>query len=117
MHVQPQRKEVLFESTAKFAVAATLALLLITSAALSVSHALHQKLHPDSSASAHSCLVCSLSKGQVNSAAAAPILAVFVSSLFFFIPAVRSVRLPAADRRLSLNRGPPSVSLSRRIVG
>ena len=115
--VQRQRTFKAFDGATKSALSGFLAFVLLVSATLSVSHAFHQKLHTDNSSSGHSCLICSLSKGQVNAADVAPILAIFVSSLLFFIPVLRLTRLPAADRRLAPNRGPPSSSSSRRVVG
>ena len=110
-------KSLVLAGAAKSALAALLAFLLVVSGTLSVSHAFHQKLHGKNTAPGHSCLICSLSKGQVNAADVAPILAIFVSSLFFFVPLLRAARLPVSDRRLAPNRGPPSVPSSRRVVG
>jgi hypothetical protein len=110
-------KSLVSAGAAKSVVAALLAFLLMVSAALSASHAFHQKIHGGNTVSGHSCLICSLSKGQVNAADAAPILAIFVSSLFFFVPLLRAATLPVSDRRLAPNRGPPAVPSSRRVVG
>ena len=106
-----------FGNAAKSALSGFLAFVLLVSATLSVSHAFHQKVHTENGGSGHSCLICSLSKGQVNAADVAPILTIFVSSLLFFIPVLRVGWLPVTDRRLAPNRGPPAGSSSRRVVG
>jgi hypothetical protein len=117
VRVQRERTARFLGNAAKSALSGFLAFILLVSAALSVSHSLHQQLHKGGSGSAHSCLICSLSKGQANAADVAPILAIFVSSLLFFIPVLRLTWFPAADRRLAPNRGPPSNPSSRRVVG
>jgi hypothetical protein len=115
--VRWKRPVKVFDDAVKSVFSGLLVFVLLVSATLSGSHVLHQKLHSAGTGAAHSCLVCSLSKGQVNAADVAPILTIFVSSLFFFAPAFRLVRLAAADRRLAPSRGPPSSSSSRRVVG
>jgi len=115
--VRQERKISVSGSAAKSALAGLLSFLLIVSAAISVNHVLHQKLHSGANSSGHVCLICSLSKGQVSAADVAPVLAAFVFSLLFFIPLVQSVRLAASDRRLTPARGPPSRLPSRRVVG
>jgi small neutral amino acid transporter SnatA (MarC family) len=102
---------------AKTALAALLSFLLVTSAVISVSHTLHKKLHTEDASPGHFCLVCSLSKGQITPAEAAPILTIFVVSVFFLIPVLRTAPLRSVDRRLAPNRGPPAPPSSRRVVG
>jgi len=106
-----------FGVTAKAALAGWLCLVLVFSVTLSASHVLHQKVHGTNEGPGHLCLICSFSKGQITSAEVAPILAVFISVLFFSIAPFRSDRLPASDRRLAPGRGPPSSLSSRRVVG
>ena len=74
---------------AKETLAAVLAVLLLVAATLSANHSLHQAIHGDGSATTHVCLICSLSKGQVNASDIAPILAVFFALLIFTAPIVR----------------------------
>jgi hypothetical protein len=94
-----------------------LSLLLILAGTLSANHALHLKLHGGNTSAEHLCLLCSLSKGQVSAAEAGPVLATFLVSLCFFLPLLRTVRLPVIDRRLAPSRGPPALLSSRRVVG
>ena len=84
--------------------AGLLAVLLIVSATLSVSHGLHRALHSDSS---HHCLICGLAKGQVAAADAGQVAAIVVLLFVFSVPLLRSILSESADRRLAPSRGPP----------
>jgi len=117
MRVYREADNVVSWKAAKTALAALLSFLLVTSAVISVSHTLHKKLHTEDASPGHFCLVCSLSNGQITPAEVAPILAIFVVSVFFLIPVLRSIFAPTVVRRLAPNRGPPAASSSRRVVG
>jgi hypothetical protein len=93
---------------AKSALTGLLALLLLVSGTLSVSHALHHSLHSDEGQGSHICLVCSLAKGQVNAAAvAAAWTAPFIPCLFA-VRAAHTSPPPASDYRFSPSRAPPA---------
>jgi len=98
--LQPQRKTCDLATVSKAALGGLLALLLLVASALSVSHELHQAAHPQGSANAHLCLLCSLAKGQVSVAAAGPIFAAVVFCFLF------RARLTAASPGLSAERSP-----------
>jgi hypothetical protein len=102
--VQLGLKQSAVESALKPALAALLACLLVVSTTLSVTHVLHQS---ESHSNGHSCFVCSLAKGHVSAAAAAPIFVVFVSTVLFSIPLLRIRVFAASDRRLCHGRAPP----------
>jgi hypothetical protein len=94
-----------------------LALLLLISGTLSVSHALHQSLHPDGTGDSHFCLVCSLAKGQVSTAAVA---ATSATLRFCWLSTVRTANaspLPGFDYRLAPSRAPPFLLSSLTVVG
>ncbi len=107
MDVQRERRLSGCSSAAKSALAAFLALFLIMAGTVSASHLLHQSFHRDGAVSGHSCLVCSLAKGQVSAAEVAVISAILVFCC------VRSFRfadpssLPGFDYCLSPGRAPP----------
>jgi hypothetical protein len=92
---------------AKPALAGLLAALLLVSATLSVSHALHQSLHRDGAANNHFCLVCSFAKGQVSAADVALASALVVFFCLCGIRAAKPSPLPGFDYRLSPSRAPP----------
>jgi len=102
---------------AKAAVAGLLTALLLLTAALSASHALHHWLHGDCADNDHLCLVCFFAKGQVSVAE----VTVFVAILIFF--SVGSLCLLNADSRsdfdyrLSPSRAPPFLFFSPTVVG
>jgi hypothetical protein len=73
----------------------------------SVSHTLHQFLHRDGTGNDHSCLACSLVKGQVSAAAVALISAVLVLSCFWVICLVHTTPFCGIDYRTSPSRAPP----------
>jgi hypothetical protein len=108
--VQLERKPAGFGRAAKSALAGLLAIFVLVATASSVSHGLHQALHPNAPSSTHLCLICSLAKGQVTAADVAPALAIFSLILFFSVPALTTVALPASDRRLASSRAPPRSS-------
>jgi hypothetical protein len=101
--------------TAKTAVAALLAAVLLASALLSANHALHQLLHQDNGGKAHLCLICSLAKGQVSGAEAAAISVVFVLSWMGILRHFNSALIASFDYQLSPSRGPPDVFLQKRL--
>jgi hypothetical protein len=92
---------------AKPALTGLLALLLLASGALSVSHALHQSLHSDTTGGHHLCLVCSFAKGQVSAPDVALVAAVQVLCPLSSLRAADTSPLPAFDYRLSPSRAPP----------
>ena len=92
---------------AKPALTGLLALLLLVSGALSVSHALHQSLHNDTTGSHHFCLVCLFAKGQVSAADVAVVAALLVLFALFSPYAGNPSPLPSFDYRLSPSRAPP----------
>jgi hypothetical protein len=89
------------------ALAAVLALLLLVSTAVSVSHALHQSVHHDGGAASHTCLVCLLLKGQVTPPEGAFVAALVVLGLLYGIRFAPADALPGFDYRLSPSRAPP----------
>jgi hypothetical protein len=109
-HVQLKRELSGFSRAAKSALAGLLALFVLVATTSSVSHGLHQALHPNAPASSHLCLICSLAKGQVTAADVAPALALFSLVLLFSVPALKTLALPASDRRLAPSRAPPRSS-------
>lgn len=117
MRVYREAKNAVSWKAARAALAALLSFLIVASAVISVSHVLHQKLHAENAAPGHFCLLCSLSKGQITAAEAAPILATFVATVVFLVPVLRAACLTSVDQRLAPNRGPPAAPSSRRVVG
>jgi hypothetical protein len=109
-HVQLERLPSGFSRAAKSALAGLLALFVLVATTSSVSHGLHQVLHPNAPASSHLCLICSLAKGQVTAADVAPALALFSLVLLFSVPTLKTVALPASDCRLAPSRAPPRSS-------
>jgi hypothetical protein len=96
-----------FRRLAKPALAGLLAVILLILGAISVSHALHEFLHHDASDGSHFCLLCSIAKGQVSTAALAstpapPVLARFCALLTADVSTAASF-----DYRLSPSRAPP----------
>ena len=92
---------------AKPALSGLLALLLLICGVISVSRALHQSLHSDTTGGHHLCLVCSFAKGQVSAADVALVAAVQVLSPLSSLSAADTSPLPAFDYRLSPSRAPP----------
>jgi hypothetical protein len=84
-----------------------LALLLLVSATLSVSHALHQALHHDGDRGSHFCLVCSLAKGQVSVAEVGLVSAILVLACLAVFRTASTSPLAGFDYRLSPSRAPP----------
>ncbi|MEI8041829.1 MAG: hypothetical protein WCL11_10490 [Verrucomicrobiota bacterium] len=90
------------------AIAGLLAVLLLVSGTLSVSHALHHSLHSDEGQGSHICLVCSLAKGQVDTVAVAT---AWTAPFLRCLSDVRTAHTsppPASDYRLSPSRAPPA---------
>jgi len=83
--------------------------ILLVSGAVSVSHALHQLLHHDASGGSHSCLACSMAKGQVSAAAVAASPALPVVSCFSVLLTTVASALPGFEYRLSPSRAPPAL--------
>jgi hypothetical protein len=112
-----QRERCRLISVAKPALAGLLAVWLVIAGALSLSHALHQSVHPDSSGGSHLCLLCSLAKGHVQAADAALIVAIPV--LFLVLGGVLPERFPlsAFDYRFSPSRAPPAPASKIKVVG
>jgi hypothetical protein len=111
-HVQLELQISGSKRAAKSVLAGLLALFVLVATTSAVSHGLHQALHPNAPAGSHLCLICSLAKGQVTAADVVPALALFVSVLFFSIPALKTVALAPSDRRLAPSRAPPRSSFS-----
>ena len=84
-----------------------LAGLLLVCGALSVSQALHQSLHNDSSGSHHLCLVCMFAKGQVTAADGTVVTTLLVLWPLIGLCATDPSPLSAFDYRLSPSRAPP----------
>ena len=95
---------------AKPALAGLLAILLLTSATLAVSGALHQLLHNDAASSHHICLVCSFAKGQISATDVAVVAALLVLCPLLSYRASTPSPLPAFDYRLSPSRAPPALT-------
>ena len=95
---------------AKPALAGLLAVLLLISATLAVSGALHQLLHNDVAGNHHFCLVCSFAKGQVSVADVALVAALLVLCPLFSLRAANPSPLSAFDYRLSPSRAPPALA-------
>ena len=115
--VQRVAKSPRLSHAAKAAVAGLLTSLLLLTAALSASHALHRWLHGDGADNDHACLVCSFAKGQVSAADVAAFVAVLI---FFTVCSLRSLSttfLSNSDYRLSPSRAPPFLSTSPTVVG
>ncbi len=91
-------------ATFRAALASVLVVLLLLATTLSVSHALHKSLHLQDGTSAHLCLVCSLVKGQVNTAEVAlvsgPLLLciLFISNLATVSPVEEFEYSPSQSR-------------------
>ncbi len=100
-----------FKYVASPALAGLLALLLLVAGMLSVSQCLHQALHPEGAGSDHSCLVCSLVKGQVSAVSVAAVMALLVLCCFSAVLCARISPLPGFDYRLSPSRAPPTLAL------
>ena len=94
----------------KAALAGLLALLLLISATLAVSGALHQLLHRDTAGSHHLCLVCSFAKGQVSAADVALIAPLLVLCPLFSYLAGAPLPSAVFDYRLSPSRAPPALA-------
>jgi hypothetical protein len=77
---------------------------------LATSEPLHKALHSDAGTPAHHCAVTLLTHGQVSAPAAAVALAVFVATLLFSLPLLKSAAFSSSDYRLSPSRAPPSHS-------
>ena len=105
--MQQTRSLLAYRRVAKPALAGLLALIVLVATTFSVSHALHQTLHPNAPAGNHFCLVCSLVKGQVNAADVSAALLLFTAVLVFSFPALELVIQSAVDRRLNPSRAPP----------
>jgi hypothetical protein len=84
-----------------------LVLSLLLTATLSVSHALHQSLHHDSTAHSHFCLICCFAKGQVSPAPTTFISAVIVFCCLWGVHLAHSFPFPGFDYRTSPSRAPP----------
>ena len=89
------------------ALGAFLALLLLLATVFSVSHALHQSLHQNSTGSGHFCLVCSFAKGQVSAAAVVAMSAVLVFCCLWGVCQLGTSPFPGFDYRTSPSRAPP----------
>jgi hypothetical protein len=86
---------------------AILALVLLASATFASNHILHRLIHEDAPVNDHSCLACSLIKGQVAAAEPAPLLVAVVSSLCLGIRSLPACLLPGNDYCFSESRAPP----------
>jgi hypothetical protein len=92
----------------KSAFAGLLALLLLTAVTFSVSHSLHQALHPGGAVNGHFCLVCSIAKGQVGAVDTAVILTALVFSFLIGVRLLTRSPLGFFAYRLSHSRAPPA---------
>jgi hypothetical protein len=92
---------------AKAALAALLALMVLVSAALSVSPELHHRLHSDSADRAHQCAVTLFSQHQILLDAPAAAFLFFAAALFFWLPLYQAPVLARVDSRLAPSRAPP----------
>ena len=96
-----------FARVPETALAVLLMFLLLAAGTLSVCHALHQHLHPNSDAPEHICLVCALAKGQLSAAE------IVVASVLLALGWILSIRITQApllssfDYRLCPSRAPP----------
>jgi len=95
-------------SGAKSAFAGVLALLLLVALTFSVSHSLHQAIHPGAGLNGHFCLVCSIAKGQVGAVDTAIILTALVFSFLIGVRLSASSPLAFFAYRLSHSRAPPA---------
>ena len=109
-NVDKQRTSPGCRPTAKSALAGLLAILFLVATTVSVTHSLHHSLPGNDSAGSHSCLLCSLAKGQVASADTAPIAA-FLALYLVFAAGLAKVSATASwDYRFSPSRAPPIFS-------
>ena len=92
----------------KPALAGLLAFLLLISATLAVSGALHQLLHHDADGGHHLCLICLFAKGQVSAADVALVATLLVLCPLFSFRTVNLLPLSAFDYRLSPSRATPA---------
>jgi hypothetical protein len=100
-----------FASLGKPGFASFLAALVLLVGVSAVSPDLHKLLHPNANAPDHSCVVTTLTKGQVNAGPAALIIVTFVAALLGVALRSETFALPSADYRYSSSRAPPSRSL------
>ncbi len=92
--------------------AALLAGLLLLLGLVAASEGFHAWLHSDGSAKHASCSACTLAKGQVDSVATIPCLALFSQVLVWTAGVDPGLRLQLVDLSSASSRGPPiSVSL------
>jgi len=105
--VQPGRTLTKNSYLPNSALSGALAVLLMVAMAFSVSHTLHEFLHSDGAGNDHSCLACSLVKGQVSVAAVALILTLLVLSCFWVLYLVHAAPFYGFDYRASPSRAPP----------
>jgi hypothetical protein len=75
------------------------------------SAALHKSIHPDAGAADHQCAITLFTKGQVDAANVAPVLALAVALFTVAVLLAETLFLPSADYRFSASRAPPSVGL------
>jgi hypothetical protein len=88
------------------ALAALLAVLLLSSAILAGGSSLHQLFHTTSS-DAHACAICLLAQGHLDLPAVDPPLSAFHLTITFCAPLRETVFHPQTDRRLASSRAPP----------
>jgi hypothetical protein len=105
--MQVGRRNALLQFVAKPAMAGLLAVLVLFFSTAAVSPALHQWLHADANSPDHSCVVTTLTKGQVDAGLSALVVVVFVALVCGFVVYSENLLLPAADYRYSSSRAPP----------
>jgi hypothetical protein len=84
-----------------------LALVLLASSTFASNHILHRLIHEDGPINDHSCLACSLIKGQVAAAEPAPLVVAVVSSLCLGARLLPACLLPGNDYCFPESRAPP----------
>ena len=108
LNVQREQRIAGLGSGPKSAFAGLLALLLLVALTFSVSHSLHQAIHPGAGLNGHFCLVCSIAKGQVGAVDTAIILTALVFSFLIGVRLSASSPLAFFAYRLSHSRAPPA---------
>ncbi len=98
-----------FSRAPQLALGGLLALLLLVATTFSVSHTLHQFLHPVDAGVGHICLACSFAKGHVSPAAVALVAAVLVLCCFWVVRLVHRSPFSGFDHCTSPSRAPPTL--------
>jgi hypothetical protein len=105
--VQRQQKNSGVRRIAKSAIAGLLLVSWLFTTAMAVSPALHKYFHHDAGSPDHQCAVTLFTHGQLMTEDTAPVLAIFVLLMLFYVPLVKLAEFSSIDLRLGFGRAPP----------